>query len=554
MKIKNRFKKLRRAVCSKSLKLFARTYFKEYCTTKNSRFHEEVYGLLELIESKRNQRVAIAAPREHAKSTMISLIFVLWVACYKMDKCIVLVSSISKQAEDLLSDVRDAIRQNEFLMEDFPDVCEPPNPKWRKDEIILKNSVRILAAGTESELRGKRYKQYRPSLIILDDVEQTGDMFSQEVRERLLSWFVRVILHLGSKTTNIIVTGTIHHYDSLLYKLTSETEFPGWIKRIYKAVESWPSHPDLWDSWTLIYRKNDEHEGQKGPEAAKEYFLKNQEDMMNGVKVLWPEKESFYDLMIMRERGSEASFYTEKQNEPLGGSSFWFPAENLVYWDDKFNSPDDLLRFLGDNKIILGAIDPSMGNSRKSDFSAIVTVCKDRRNGTMYVIAADIGRWQPDDLITRVINVFCKWGHHRIGFEENGFQKLLGVDIIKNSASQGKDIPISFIKNTDRKENRITRLQPMIKQGHIQFSRSYGELIREILHYPKGAHDDGIDALSMILDISSSMLIADVKKQGAMFKELAKPYVPGTNKVKWEINPRTGHRRSFDDPFGLLSV
>ena len=466
-----------------------------------------------------------------------------------------LASNISKQAEDLLSDVRDAIRQNELLMEDFPDVCEPPNPKWRKDEIILKNGVRILASGTESELRGKRYKQYRPSLIILDDVEQTGDMFSQEVRERLFSWFARVILHLGSKATNIIVTGTIHHYDSLLYKLTSETEFPGWIKRIYKAIESWPSHPDLWDRWARIYRTNEEHKGQRGPEAAKEYFLESQEDMMEGVKVLWPERESFYDLMIMRERGSEASFYSEKQNEPLGGSSFWFPAENLVYWDDKFNSPHDLLRFLGGNKIILGAIDPSMGKSRKSDFSAIITVCKDRRDGAMYVIGADIGRWQPDDLIAHVVSAFCRWKHHGIVFEENGFQKFLGVDTVKHMASQGRDIPMSFINNTDCKESRIIRLQPMIKQGRIQFSRNHSELIREILHYPKGTYDDGVDALSMILDISANMLAIDVKKQGDLFKKLSNPYMPDTNRVRWIIDPKIGYKRSFDDdPFGLLSV
>jgi predicted phage terminase large subunit-like protein len=296
------------------------------------------------------------------------------------------------------------------------------------------------------------------------------------------------------------------------------------------------------------------YKGKKGPEAAEEYFIEYHETMVDGVKVLWPEKEPFYDLMIMRERSSEAGFYTEKQNEPLGGSSFWFPVEDLVYWDNKFNSPQELLSFLGDNKIILGAIDPSMGNNRKSDFSAIVTVCKDRQEGTIYVIAADIGRWQPDDLIAKVINVFCKWGHHRIGFEENGFQKFLGEDIVKNSAKQGREIPISFIKNTDRKENRIIRLQPMIKQGRIQFSKSHSELINEILHYPKSVHDDGIDALSMILDISVNMLSVDVKEQGEMFKKLSKPYSPDANKIKWVINPKTGARSPFDDPFGLFKI
>ena len=115
MKINQKLGELRRLMCSKSLKMFAKTYFKEYCSSKNSRFHEETYEILQDIQKKRNQRVAIAAPREHAKSTIISLIYVLWAACYKQDRCIVIVSNTAKQAEDLLSDVRHAIRQNELL-------------------------------------------------------------------------------------------------------------------------------------------------------------------------------------------------------------------------------------------------------------------------------------------------------------------------------------------------------------------------------------------------------------------------------------------------------
>lgn len=548
------FGKLRRLMCSKSLKMFAKTYFREYCSSKNSRFQEETYELLQMIQKKRDQRVAIAAPREHAKSTIISLIFVLWVACYKQDRCVVIASNTAKQAEDLLSDIRDAIRQNDLLIQDFPDVCEPPNPKWRKDEIILKNSVRILSAGTESELRGKRYKQYRPSLIILDDVEQTGDMFSKEVRERLFNWFTKVILNLGSKTTNIIVAGTIHHYDSLLHQLTSEDEFPGWVKRKYQAIEAWAVHPDLWDKWAQIYSNREKYNDQGGPEAARKFYCDNEDRMLEGTMVLWPDKETYYDLMVMKERGGELSFYSEKQNEPLGGSNFWFPQEALVYWDNKFNSPQELLSFLGEGKIIVGAIDPSMGGSKRSDYSAFITVAVDKRDGTIYVIGADIGRWKPTELMTRVISKYSEWRHKQIGYEANGFQQVLGKDLIQMSDKQGTHIPISFIKNKARKEERILRLEPMIRQGRIQFSRSHNELIQEILHYPKGAHDDGVDALSMILDV--------LEKFGSLTMEENLKLLQGLNgvvdngkkrSVKWIIDPFTGRPKPFDDPFGFFA-
>jgi predicted phage terminase large subunit-like protein len=546
--------KLRRLMGSRSLKIFAKTYFKEYCSSINSRFHEETYEILEEIQKKRDQRVAIAAPREHAKSTIISLIFVLWVACYKMDRCIVVVSHTLKQGEDLLSDVRYAIRQNDLLMQDFPDVCEPPNLKWRKDEIVLRNSIRILSAGTESELRGKKYKQHRPSLIILDDAEQTGDMFSKEVRERLFNWFTKVVLNLGSKTTNIIVTGTIHHYDSLLHKLTSEDEFPGWVKRKYQAVEAWAVHPDLWDKWAQIYRNREKYDDKGGPEAARAFYAYNEERMLEGTKVLWPDKETYYDLMVMKERGSELSFYSEKQNEPLGGSNFWFPQEALVFWDNKFNSPQELLSFLGENKIILGAIDPSMGGSKRSDYSAFITVAFDKRDGTIYVIGADIGRWKPTDLMAKVIFTYKEWEHKQIGFEENGFQQVLGKDLIQMSDKQGSHIPISFIKNTARKEERIFRLEPMIRQGRIQFSHSHNELIQEILHYPKGAYDDGIDALSMVLDVSEKVGNMSIEGHLKIF-EILNGGAGGREKggVIGIIDPITGRYKPFDDPFRFFT-
>ena len=553
MRLNKSIGKTRRLVCSKSFAMFKKIYFKKYCTSENSRFHEEVQEALQKIQEKRDQRVAIAAPREHAKSTIISLIFVIWVACYKLDRCIVLLSNTSKQGEDLLSDVRYEIRQNALLMQDFPDVCEPPNPKWRKDEIILKNSVRILSAGTESELRGKRYKQYRPSLIILDDIEQTGDMFSKEVRERLLNWFTKAVLHLGSKKTNIIVAGTIHHYDSLLHQLTSEDEFPGWIKMVYKAVESWSINPDLWDRWAQIYRNRGKYNDKTGPEVAKEFYVDHEFEMLEGTKVLWSERESYYDLMVLKERGGELSFYSEKQNEPLGGSNFWFPQEALVYWEDRFNSTQELLNYLGDNKVILGAIDPSMGGSKRSDYSAFITVALDRRDGTIYVIGADIGRWNPTELMARVISTYSEWEHKQIGFEENGFQKVLGKDLIQMSDKQGKHIPISFIKNTASKEERILRLEPMIHQGRIQFSRSHNELIQEILHYPKGAHDDGVDGLSQILDVSEKVGRLNVKEQLKFLETFGDDSVDkGIGGIIGTVDPYTGRYKDFDDRFGFF--
>jgi len=54
------------------------------------------------------------------------------------------------------------------------------------------------------------------------------------------------------------------------------------------------------------------------------------------------------------------------------------------------------------------------------------------------------------------------------------------------------------VKNTADKRARIESLQPMVKSGAIQFSKRFIILIEQQMKYfPKGPHDDGLDALEM---------------------------------------------------------
>jgi len=347
-----------------------------------------------------------------------------------------------------------------------------------------------------------------------------------------------------------VVVGTIHHYDSLLSQLTSEEHFPGWVKKIFKSVISWSLHPELWDKWIQIFRGREEYKGKTGPDAASRFFKDNEQKMLEGTKVLWPERESYYDLMVIRERDGYSSFDSEKQNEPIDQNTALFPAKDIVYWDSKFPSEKELEEFLGKYKIVLGACDPSMGIGKHSDLSAIITVWMDGRgrDGKLYVIDADIGRWKPNELKERILFHHRRRKFDRFGYEANGFQQVIGDDIVKESDREGIHIPMEFIKNSINKYIRISRLQPLIQQGRLQFSKEHSELIAQLIHYPKGTHDDGPDALSIILDVAEKVAKFDTQKMLEVFKTLGAP-VTGKNSKK--IISVGG--RSFDDPFGLLS-
>ncbi|MHC4844216.1 MAG: hypothetical protein ACYTEE_10480, partial [Planctomycetota bacterium] len=68
-------RKIRRNIGSYSLKRFARVYLSNICNKRFSRMHRLIFANLMLFTKNRRARIAIAAPRGHAKSTIVSLVY-----------------------------------------------------------------------------------------------------------------------------------------------------------------------------------------------------------------------------------------------------------------------------------------------------------------------------------------------------------------------------------------------------------------------------------------------------------------------------------------------
>ena len=65
----------------------------------------------------------------------------------------------------------------------------------------------------------------------------------------------------------------------------------------YQGVISFATNGELWDAWESIFTdlSNDNRQ-----EDALEFFQANREAMLEGTAVLWEEKLSYYDLMVIR--------------------------------------------------------------------------------------------------------------------------------------------------------------------------------------------------------------------------------------------------------------
>lgn len=499
---------IRRRVASKDLMSFMRIYLGHYMKHPSPPMHLEIASLLDEAARKRGARIAIAAPRDNAKSSLVSLAYVLRAICLGKEEYVLLISRTEEQAKGQLDHLKRELEGNLLLQQDFPEVCETPGirpgpPRWTAREIITRNRVKVTALGGGTQIRGRRNDQHRPTLVILDDVEDSQEVLVPEQREKLWSWLTKNVMAAGSSRTNVIVVGTILHQDSLLATLVDRTRSPGWTGRVYKAVLSWATHPELWQQWEAIYSHRQEHGGRTGAEAARSFFEGQRESMLDGTRVAWPEKEPYYDLLLYRLVNGQASFDSEKQNTPVDPKDCLFPEAGFVYWDDRFRDAQELIESLKEaGYTVLGACDPSLGRSgREGDFTAIVILIRDLEHAIDYVVEADIRRRKPAETIEAILNAYKHWGCDAFAIETVQFQEMLAQEVQRRGDQLGIRPHIIPVDHRTDKRGRIQILQPLISRGAIRFSRRHRELLDQLRHFPRGTHDDGPDALEMAVSL-----------------------------------------------------
>lgn len=525
--------RIKREQGSKSILAFAELFLPHYLKYKTSKAHRKIYNALQVITVERGKKVAIAGPRRFGKSTLVTLIYILYCICYSKEKFIVIVSNTSAQAIQILANVKKEFMENIELRRAFSEICKAGvlsrMRHWQKDSIITGNGIRVLALGSGQKIRGRREGADRPTLIIADDLENAQNTFSPESRDKIKELFESSILMAGFEETNYIFLGNLFHPHCLLSEYISEQKKGQWIQFRYAAVEEMPVRTDLWGSWSAIYNGKQDFESSSGPEGAFKYYLANRPEMDKGAVLLWPERYELYELMVMREQ-NEYSFLSEMQNMPLDPKQIIFNTDDFHYWDDDGKSVDDLLKSLGSDVEFYGACDPSLGESpAKGDYSSIVILAKAKGvNKTMYVIAADIERRPVDKIVEDILAYATRYQFVKFGIEANGFQKIV-LELAEKEA-QKLNIRIRFeaIDSRGDKKVRIQGLKIWTKGGSLQFSKKHRHLLEECRYFPKGKFEDGLDGLEMAVSLISPSKEADIVKVKKMI-EAAKGFKPAAD-------------------------
>ncbi|WP_431602542.1 hypothetical protein [Ruminiclostridium papyrosolvens] len=177
-------KGLRKRLGAFDLEYFGRAYLPHYFVRESPKFHNELDNIWEVgvmkdknairdakeISRAEGCRRAIEAPRGHAKSTTFTFKDTLHASVYAYKHYVIILSDSSDQAEGFLTDIKTEYEENAAIREDF-EICQ--GKVWKAGIILLSNGVKIEAIGSGKKIRGRRHKQWRPDLIICDDLKMT---------------------------------------------------------------------------------------------------------------------------------------------------------------------------------------------------------------------------------------------------------------------------------------------------------------------------------------------------------------------------------------------
>lgn len=502
---------LRKELAAFDMSYFGRAYLPHYFIRKSPHFHEELdeiwsrgvmKGRNPLKEAKvisrlKGSRQVVAAPRGHAKSTNFTFKDSLHAILYAYKHYILILSDSSEQAEGFLDDIKTELEDNANIIMDFGSL--KGDKAWRTGVILTKTDIKAEAIGSGKKVRGRRHRNWRPDLIVLDDIENDENVNTPEQRRKLKNWFDKTVSKAGDTYTDIMYIGTILHYDSLLNNVLQN---PRYKTKKYRAVISEATNTKLWDEWEGIYTNlfNENHE-----EDARTFYEAHEEEMLLGVEVLWEEKLSYYDLMEIKVSEGTASFNSELQNDPIDPESATFNPEWFDYYEP------ELVDFSSPEFVFVAANDPSLGKNKKSDTSSIINLALSTKTGYMYVADASVERRKPDVIIDDVFEMNrrlkrdYKKGFYKFGVEVVQFQYFFKEVMAAKSAEEGEYIPIEEIQSTVNKVLRIESLQPVIKNKYLKFNREHKTLLKQLQEFPMGKNDDAPDGLQMAVQLAQTV-------------------------------------------------
>lgn len=428
----------------------------------------------------------ILMPRGTFKSSVVTIGFSLQMILNDPDARILIDSETFSKSKAFLAEIKGHLEGNEKYREIFHCLYGVYPDERRRDDTWSDSQLNISArkrrrkeptfscGGVDAGKTGMHY-----DLIIMDDLMSETNITTKEQIEKVVTHY-KLSLSLLDPGKPLIVIGTRWHYLD-----------------IYQHILDYETH-----RFNVLIRRAWNPDG----------------------SLFFPEVLSTIELDRIRKTQGSYIFSCQYQNNPVDDETAIFKRSQIQVkeWE--------LVKNLPINWYLL--VDPSF-EGEYSDFAALVTAGMDI-HGNIYVRHVLRQKMTYSQIIDNMFHLYLKFKPKEIALETVATQKSIQYMLNDEQKRRGVFLPVKEIKSrTKSKEERIRALAPYYEFGrifHVRECPQREELEYELLHFPKGKHDDVIDALATVLEIArpGGLKQARQEKLKPKLKVLLKPRSPIT--------------------------
>lgn len=374
----------------------------------------------------------LIAPREHAKSTGFTFVYILAETLFRNSDYVVLIGSTEESASEQLSNIREELLENEDLRAEFG--VKELEKDSSSDIIVLMEDghrFRVLGRGAEQRIRGRLWKGKRPNLVVCDDMEDDEQVENKDRRAKFRRWFFRAAKQALGRGGRIRVHGTILHEDSLLSRLRKNSQ---WQHLFYKAHAAFDDFSDL--LW---------------PAAWPAERLKGR-------------RQEFID------DGDAAGYSQEFLNDPQDNADAYLRRADFLPM-----SPDDYDR----PKIFGAAADFAVSKEDRANRTSFSVGGRDMRN-IIHLVDCRVGRWASLEVdadgtrsgwIEEMFSIQRRWNPEYFWVEDGVIWKSIKHMVLNEMREQDCWMNIIEVPSIKDKKTRGRIFQKRHRSGGIRYDK-----------------------------------------------------------------------------------
>lgn len=422
-----------------------------------------------------HKRVAIAAPRGHAKSTAVTKCYTLAACLFRVNDFVLVVSDTYAQACLFLGELKRDLQTNQELIDLFE--INPEFDTDRENDIIVRfgdnQQFRIIAVGSEQKVRGLLWNGKRPNLIVGDDLENDEIVMNPDRRAKFSNWVYNALLPCLSERGKIRLVGTILHMGSFLESTMPKDRTDNSIHtdlsvRMKRPVNGW---------MTARYAAH-------GPDGKFDKILWN---------VKWTEKRLRELKEMFTAQGNPEGYYQEYLNRPIDPHHAFFKRDDFgEMTQGEYEQP-----FIHFPTYL--SVDLAVTVSTKRDWCVFGIGSVDN-NGMLFVRKVIRERMDSKEIVDTIMRLKQQYGFNIMLIGKGTLEKAIGPFLRESLRQQNKFLHLEPIPEIIDKRSKAQSIRARMRAGGVKFDKRaawYPDFEAEMLQFDRGKYDDQVDVMAL---------------------------------------------------------